>query len=410
MATQTYIYDLSTIEGKDMTKVYQDDNESILDSLKLKQRLWRHNGSTYKILRYDKDFLTTDRTHTCGLFRSVIHRNSKILAFAPPKAEESTKFQKTYAAEECKAEEYVEGTMINVFYDGENRDNGEWEISTRSCVGANITYFKTGKVNEEDTFKAMFLEACKNINFDFNILPKEFCYTFVFQHPRNRIVIPFTETAVYFIAGYKIENYKVTQIPREDFRSILPETIQFPEQYEFESYCKLRDKWASPNTDYKYVGVMVIHKETGIRTKFRNPSYEYVRQLRGNQPKLQYTYIALRQSGKVNDYMRFYPEVKKDFTLFRNQIHDFTNQLHKNYITCYINKAKPLGEYPFQFRSHMHALHTTYIDQLREHNMFINRPFVIDYVNELHPAKLMFSLNYCMRQFQRSENTIDTRV
>ena len=170
MATQTYIYDLSTIEGKDMTTVYQDDNEAILDSLKLKQRLWRHNGATYKIIRYDKDFLTTDRTHTCGLFRSVIHRNSKILAFAPPKAEELMKFQKTYAAEECKAEEYVEGTMINVFYDGENRDNGEWEISTRSCVGANITYFKTGKVNEEDTFKAMFLEACKNINFDFNIL------------------------------------------------------------------------------------------------------------------------------------------------------------------------------------------------------------------------------------------------
>ena len=255
-------------------------------------------------------FLSFDRIQSAGLFRSVIHRNQKILAFSPPKSEEPSRFQKTYAAETCLAEEFVEGTMINVFYDGENRENGEWEIATRSCVGANITYFTSGKVEEEDTFKYMFMEACQNANFDLNSLSKEYCYTFVLQHPRNRIVVPFTDTSIYLIAAYKIDGYIVTQMPREMFRETLPEAIRFPEQYDFESYSKLRDQWASRNTDYKHMGVVVVHKESGVRTKFRNPSYEFVRQLRGNQPKLQYTYIALRENGKVNDYLRYYPEAK----------------------------------------------------------------------------------------------------
>ena len=405
-----YIYDLKCIEDNNMSEVFENDNENVLKTLKLKQRLWRHNEATYKIIKYNKDYLSFDRIKSTGLFRSVIHRNNKILAFSPPKSEEASRFQKTYAAEECSAEEFVEGTMINVFYDGENRENGEWEIATRSCVGANITYFTAGKVEEKDTFKYMFMEACKNANFDLNSLSKEYCYTFVFQHPRNRIVIPFTNTAIYLIAAYKIDGYTVTQMPREMFRDSLPEAIKFPEQYEFESYSRLQDKWASQNTDYKKMGVVIVHKESGLRTKLRNPSYEFVRQLRGNQPKLQYTYIALRQNGKVTDYLRYYPEVKKEFHMFREQIHDFTEQLHKNYIMCYINKAKPLREYPFQFRSHMIALHKVYLDVLREQKEFVNKMLVMQYVNSLHPAKLMFSLNYYMRQQQRDEKTVDTKV
>lgn len=404
MASETYTYNLSELNGKDIKDLVENDNDEIIGSLKLIHKLWRYNDKTYKIIKYDKDFLLFDMIKTSGLFRSVIHRNGKILAFSPPKSYKSCEFKEKYVPQDCIAEEYVEGTMINVF-----NDNDEWIISTRSCVGANITYFTSGKVSEKDTFKYMFMEACKNANFDFNCLSKGYSYSFVFQHPRNRIVTPFFETAIYLIAVYKIDNYKITEMPREMFRDILPESIRFPEQYEFESYSQLCDKWASQNTDYKRVGVVVRHKENGERTKFRNPNYEFVRQLRGNQPKLQYTYIALRQLGKVKEYLKYYPEVKKEFNLFREQIHSFTEQLHKNYIMCYINKSKPLIEYPFQFRSHMFMLHSQYLNILREKREFINKSFVMKYINELPPAKLMFSLNYCMRQQQRDETIVKNK-
>ena len=123
-----------------------------------------------------------------------------------------------------------------------------------------------------------------------------------------------------------------------------------------------------------------------------------VRQLRGNQPKSQYRYLVLRNQGKVGDYLKYYPEDSKSFNIYRNQIHDFTKQLHNNYIKCYVNKVKPLLEYPYQYRSHMFQLHQDYINNLREKQGSITRSFVINYINNMHPAKLMYSLNYHLRK------------
>ena len=39
---------------------------------------------------------------------------------------------------DCIAQEYVEGTMINLFYDNENC---EWEIATRSSIGGKMAFF-----------------------------------------------------------------------------------------------------------------------------------------------------------------------------------------------------------------------------------------------------------------------------
>ena len=41
---------------------------------------------------------------------------------------------------------------------------------------------------------------------------------------------------------------------------------------------------------------MVYDTVNGIRAKYRNPNYEYVARLKGNNPKLQYQYYLLKQS------------------------------------------------------------------------------------------------------------------
>ena len=51
------------------------------------------------------------------------------------------------------AEEFVEGTMINLFYDysscadSSSGEDGEWEISTRSTVGAKMYYYQNDNDN-----------------------------------------------------------------------------------------------------------------------------------------------------------------------------------------------------------------------------------------------------------------------
>ena len=46
----------------------------------------------------------------------------------------------------------------------------------------------------------------------------------------------------------------------------------------------------------------------------------------------------------------------------------------------------------------MYKLHACYIEALRESGGKVDRQFVIHYVNTLHPAQLMFALNYSFRE------------
>ena len=143
------------------------------------------------------------------------------------------------------------------------------------------------------------------------------------------------------------------------------------------------------NTPYYYPGIMIYHN-SGERTKLRNPVYEDVKFLRGNQPKLLFHYLNLRKEGKVKNYLIYYPEHKKILNEFRNIIHRYTTTLWENYIYCFINKNKHLKEYPFQLKIHMYNLHKLYIDN----KVPITKTETIKYINSLDPAQIMYALNY----------------
>ena len=151
------------------------------------------------------------------------------------------------------------------------------------------------------------------------------------------------------------------------------------------------------NTSYEIVGVVMHNKATGERTKIRNPVYEKVRKLRGNQPKLHYQYLCLRKEGRVGEFLNFYPENKAAFSSFREKLHLFTNVLFSNYISCYIKKERPLIEFSEQYRTHMFNIHNKYLTQLKEAKQYVTKSVVIDHINNLHPSLLMHCLNFQMK-------------
>jgi len=351
----------------------------------------------FSILRYKKDFLSVDLLSTYGLLRSVILSNNRIVCFSPPKSLSGEQFMKNYPTKtpNLVAEEFVEGTMINVFY------NGSWQISTRNTVGAEVKFYQSAT----KSFYQLFCEACSFNNFNIQTLNPDFCYSFVLQHPDNRIVVPFNSPQLFLIAVYQIDQHPDSiRIIEQNLNTVktygLWHTtgVKFPEIYEFTTYTELIERFASPNTPYDVLGVVVKNIETGERTKFRNPIYEEVRHLRGNQPKLQYQYLSLRHSGKLPEFLKFYPETKVEMSKFRDQVHMFTNTLHQNYISCYVRKEKPLREYSDQYRTHMFKLHEQFINDLRPNNLSVTNTVVIKYVNSLHPSLLMYCLNHNMRK------------
>lgn len=403
-------YNLSEIPG--FSDIVNNNHVNTLNSniLRLNKIECRTNNSIYKVIRYDKNFLCVDLISTYGLFRSVILNSAnQVVGFAPPKSLHADTFINKYSEGTIgiQAEEFVEGTMINVFFDSSVGVTGSWEISTRNTVGATSSFFKSPA---SKTFRQMFMEAAAECKLDINKLENEFCYSFVLQHPENRIVVPFSKAQLYLVGVYKIDrnnnsvDYFDTHGFRQFFNELLGTTVKFPQIYEFNKYSELIEKYGSMNTSYDIVGVIIHNKETGERTKIRNPVYEQVRNLRGNQPKLQYQYLSLRKEGKVKDFLKFYPENKAEFSTFRDQVHLFTNTLYSNYVSCYIKKEKPLLEFSEQYRTHMFNIHKIYMNELREKKLFINSTVVQRYVNELHPSLLMYCLNFQMRK--RNMDTI----
>jgi hypothetical protein len=402
-------YCLSTIpDYQDLINCEDEEietkNKSILNLNRIKCKT---NSSTYSIIRYDKDILCTDLIGTYGLCRSVIlNRNNRMVCFSPPKSYHADDFINKYPADTpgIRAEEFVEGTMLNLFFDPSIGVSGGWEIATRNNVGATSGFFKS---KNSKTFRDMFMEAAYECNLDIDTLKQSLCYSFVLQHPENRIVVPFSKPDLYLVGVYKIiNNFVIEPYDLLSCDYLFKKTsVKFPKVYQFNKYSELIDKFGSMNTSYDIVGVVIYNKNNGERTKIRNPVYEQVKNLRGNQPKLQYQYLCLRKEGKVVDFLKFYPENKSEFSTFRSQVHLFTNTLYYNYVSCYIKKEKPLIEFPQQYRTHMFNIHRVYMNELREKKQYISNIFVQKYVNELHPSLLMYCLN-----FQNRKMYIDTIV
>ena len=361
------------------------------------------SNEEYSILKYNKEFLFSETINTYGLLRSVILSGSKVVCFSPPKTSAPDMFMKQYPFKTSNivAEQFVEGTMINVFYDTNYGVNGCWQIATRNTVGAEVSFFKWSN----KTFHSMFLDACSEIKLNVSTLNPNFCYSFVLQHPENRIVTPFKRPNLYLIAVYQILNESNEVRVVEHDISIVQQNglwdqtgIKFTEKYEFTSYTELIEQFASPNTPYDVMGIVIRNTDTGERTKVRNPNYEEVRQLRGNQPKLQYQYLSLRKAGKLPEFLKYFPETKEEMSKFRDQVHMFTRTLHQNYIACYVKREKPLAEFPDQYKTHMYKLHEIYLNELRAQQLFVSNTVVMKYVNNLHPSLLMYSLNYNLRK------------
>lgn len=397
-------FDLEIVNGNNIKSLYNfsenDDAQSIANSLKLTEKLWNYKNKMYKVIRYDKEYISNDMIKTAGLFRSVIvDDKNRIVVFSPPKSLNSDTFMReNQDISKVTAEEYVEGTMINLFW-----NDSDWEIATRSTVGGEIIFFQC-----EDnlvTFRKMFLDICNEVNLDFDKLNKDHIYSFVMQHPLNRIVKPISEKMLYLVKVYSLDEnnkLKVIELNREDiYKQYFSDVsnVVIPEKYEFSSYEELSEKYASMNTPYDCVGVM-LHSENGDRSKLRNPNYEYVKKLRGNQPKLQYEYLSLRKTGRMTEFLKFYPEYKTQFYVYRKQLHDFTLALYQNYVNCYINKERPLGEFPKEYRMSMYNIHQYYLTHLREEKKHITFKTVVEYVNSLHQSQQMNLLNYNIkRQF-----------
>ena len=149
------------------------------------------------------------------------------------------------------------------------------------------------------------------------------------------------------------------------------------------------------------MGINLFDTNTGNRMKFRNPNYEELKRLRGNQAKLEYHYLTLRKCDKVDEFLNFFPEYIEEFNMYETKIQIFMIDLYTHYESCYLKHEKPLREYPGEFKKHMYNIHSDYLTY-NKHTTFDT---IVEYVYNLPEAVLMSSLNYNLRNQNNISNT-----
>ena len=394
---------------------------------RLINKKYQYQDQLYDIFKYDKDVLTHDDYNGTGRYRSVIFKGNQLVVTSPSKSMQYASFTTSYPfGQSVVCEELVEGTMINFFFDPILDEDGfalkdetgkylgKAEIATRSTVGGNVSFYQD---DNAPSFRRMFLETCDEIGLDFDNLKLSrqdsfICYSFVLQHPANRIVKPIKKPSLYLVGVYAVSRdadaiddirYKVDTLDYSD-AAVKEElgldkcNISYPEKCKYFSYEDAKEKHNDMSVDYSVPGVVFKDKRTGDRCKYRNKAYEEVRFLKGNQPRLQYQYLLLRQKGDVKSFLKYYPEKAKECDSYRCLVHNFTKSLHTNYRACYVEKQKPLIEFPENHRTHMYNLHQKYINNYREKKGYIGMPAVIKYVNEMPVSHLMHALNFNLKK------------
>jgi len=454
------------------------------DKIKTKNYVNPLNNNAYTILNNDSSCITFDDDEL-RKYRSVVLAtetetdNKSILCFSPPNSIPLDNFKEKYpddspAIDDVYANEIMEGTMINLFFDGRTIEsttnsgaseacNGFWDISSRGAIGGNYWYYRTQYLLEEQenepvqteyaeprkqssqqqmTFRQMFMDAMKNDQQqDLNTmpileyLPKNYCYSFVLQHPDNHIVLPINEPHLFLVAVYEIvDACTVKFVPPhiyETWSVFTDSTIEFPKKYELTTYKELEDAYGSIHSDYSSMGVMFTNVRTGERAALSNPVYEEIKKLRGNNPNLQYQYFCLLRSGQVDKFLEYFPTYKKVFMQFSKQYQDFITNVHQSYFSYYVKKeGVPIAKKYFIHASKIH--HQIYLPSLNNSNnnnkpvydlsgtlltqqlhvekVIITRKIVKQHFDDMSPSENLYYLHYDKRQVSKKNHEIALEV
>lgn len=342
------------------------------------------NSLNYTIMQYKRD----DK-EIFPLYRSVIKNSlGKVVSFAPPKSVPLTR--EFYKEGGVYAEEFVDGTMINMFW-----DDDDWQIATRNQVGGYNWFYEQKK-----PFRDLFLD-CLGDQFDFDKLPTKglrelpIIYSFVIQHKANRIVDKISDNKIYLVEAYEIDNLEdgsamvysaeIDERFWKDMGVMRPRLYHSGGDSSSQMVDEMEKKYASITTPYFIMGVVFKNRITGMRAKSINPNYERVRKLRGNQANHLYRFLELREKGLVQEYLNYYPEEKDLFRGYQYKVKDYIYHLHYYYVRCYILRENPLESYPKEYKTHMYHLHEEYktTGEKRTYNR------VKRYFNRLSPAEQM---------------------
>lgn len=377
------------------------------------------SDSSLATLRYMKGESNLSLEHV-GAFRSVVwntetNRPVSVTPFKSQKGEELPAGDLHDAA----VEEFVDGVLIGQFWDASTES---WRIHTRTMLDANCRYFSKTK-----SFATMFDEAVVAVfgaqdAVMTDDVPRDLCFSWILSHPENRIVCPVYKPRITLVATYRVDptTGSVTEVPPPPvFAGKGPRRYyNTSDNQSVMSYAQAAAMVSSGDLNTTLVQIVqttttlqsqgFVVKIAGNRWKIRSPTYNMVRHLRGNSPRLEFMWLDYWSKGSLNTYLQHYPEERLQSQAVIDRWMSVSKDVFKWYSDVF--KARTVGsdQIPRKYRPLVYGLHDLY-RTLREQGKSLDWRAAMGWLNERDTAQKLFVINWDLRQ-ERSANLLVAEV
>lgn len=395
-----------TMQGS--VEIIDDLPVKISDSNTVNVRYMNTRKHMYMLFNYDNDMLCYDDKKK-GIYRSVVvsYPEARVLSFAPPKTLPYVYFQKIYPEwrDEMHVNEYIEGCMIQLFYDSRI---GEWEISTEKCIGG-LGHFSSFYHNNKHThismnFRKLFVLAMGGTHdIDLNNLPfleylsKEMSYTFILQQPTHDIqeaAIPHLRLyliAVYFIGANSknsISYVSNSVYEKWDMFTNIHGLFEFPKRIAVDSYVELDEYMNSCHSKR----VVIANMQTGVRSIITTREYRRIQSIQNTHPRDIYQFLCLNRINQLYGYLHFFPKLRKTLMHISDQYTLYIEQLRQLYAQFYIHKN--IKTVPERYSIILQEIHKKlYVPSIKtKSGVHINRHVIREFLNTKDPYEVLHLL------------------
>lgn len=302
------------------------------------------------------------------------------------------------------AEEFMDGTMINLF---QLAGDSTIHIATRSRIGGDTTFYAGGP-----SFEKMLRDACPQLDTFFEGQHLDGFYSrfasILLQHPSNRIVVPIAKPAMYVVMAGMVSTDGIIHVDNGAFADYRPPRVDISYIQSMGIHRWLQDRQMSFGIATQGV---VLYRKDGTRLKYRTQLYNSVRELRGNESLAYERFARIRKANALRKYIHYYPEDKEVFYDLEGRLRTQTHTLYKMYADTFITRTLAFASCPWPFKHHVSVLHNIYKETLKGRGCKIGLDQVVSYVNSLSvedTANLLKLVKEKNKDTAASETTVES--
>ncbi len=342
----------------------------------------------FALIRYMKGKSDLTKPHVPA-FRSVIwdtleNRPVSVTAF---KSHTGTDLPTESPIGDFTLEHFMDGVMIGMFWDKYNK---AWRIHTRSTLDARCRYFSQNK-----TFATMFTEALGSergaIETALNVNTS---YTWILQHPENRIVVPVKEPRAYCAEAITITatgTVTISAVPAAA-HPVLRIVLASP------SWVNVQTLLADWDRRFGHTVQGLVAKNGFDRFKVRTAKYNVVRRMRGNSARRDYLWLSEWRSGMLPGYLTLFPEERSQANATIGRWKTATNEIYQMYVAVFKARNTPKTQIPPKYRPLVYSLHNLYLNTLKPTGKSLDWKACLAFMNERDIAQMLFVINWDLRQ------------